>query len=265
MFHYFNKLNIIKAAIASKNGAKLLTAIILSMTTAPLAAFDIVPTDLTAGQQYRLVFTSSDRRDATSAAIGDYNTFVNDLANTALTETVQAATTWTAIVSTPTVDARDNTNTDNTAPDDAFGNGTGVPIYRINGSAMTVQRIADDNADLWDGLLALSVGFNEFGGIDALHGNWTGTLTDGTGNTGLELGSTGNARTAIKNSASSTWIFGAAFGQTNDQRIYGISSILTVEGEVAAVPEPSTYMLMGSMLMTAGVLRRRQQRAHIQR
>ena len=42
--------------------------------------WSLVPTGLNTGDQFRLIFLSSTKRDATSTAIDDYNTFVQTLA-----------------------------------------------------------------------------------------------------------------------------------------------------------------------------------------
>ena len=78
---------------------------------------DIVLPTLPPGTQYRLAFVTSATRDATSANIADYNTFVSTFANN---QPILAAfgTTWSVIGSTPTVSARANTMTDPTPAGD---------------------------------------------------------------------------------------------------------------------------------------------------
>ena len=92
-----------------------------------------VPTDLNPGDPYVLAFVSSTVRDGTSSNIGDYNNFVQGLADTAGIGQAQGLT-WKAIASTATVDARDNVGN--------FGN---VPVYLLDGTTV----IADSFSDLW--------------------------------------------------------------------------------------------------------------------
>ena len=87
------------------------------------AAIVTTPTDLSFGDQYRLAFVTSTTRDPTSSDIGVYNMFVTTAANTQA-DLVALGTTWTAIGSTFTTDARDNTGTNPSS--------TGVPIYRLS-------------------------------------------------------------------------------------------------------------------------------------
>ena len=97
-----------------------------------------VPFDLNLGDEYRLLFVTTSVTDATSADIADYNAVVAADA-AAVPELDALGTTFTAVASTATVDALDNTMTD---PSPAGA--TGVPIYLVNGF-----RFADDYDSLW--------------------------------------------------------------------------------------------------------------------
>ena len=110
-----------------------------------------VPTGLNPGDQYRLAFVTSTTRDATSTVIADYNAFVTGVAN-AVTDLAALGTTWTAIASTQTVNARDNTSTDPTT------DGTGHSIFLLDG-----DKLADDYVDLWDGSIDTSLTVDQFG------------------------------------------------------------------------------------------------------
>ncbi len=94
------------------------------------------PEGLEPGDQYRLIFTTSQKRDATSANIDDYNNFVQSVADSS-PEVAAWGLEWRAIVSTPTVDAVGNTGTDWRVED-------GIPIYRVDGALAY-----EDNHDLW--------------------------------------------------------------------------------------------------------------------
>ncbi|CCQ53010.1 MULTISPECIES: hypothetical protein [Crocosphaera] len=99
-------------------------------------ALTLIPSDLNPGDQYRLVFVTSTTRNALSTQISDYNAFVDATAKAEDSLLKDLDTTWNAIGSTSTVDARDNTNTN---PEENIG----VPIYLIDGN-----RVANNNADL---------------------------------------------------------------------------------------------------------------------
>lgn len=232
-----------------------LSALTLSATAASAAPIT-VPIGVT--EPYRLAFLTSIGRGAESSNIADYNAFVTGVAD-AVTELAALGTDWFAIASTPTVDARDNTGTNPSA--------TGVPIFLLDGT-----KLADDNADLWDGTVDTRLHVLETGVL--LSGNgpiaWTGTNTDGTGFDGNELGSPAQCGFAclvfgddpisvaeIGNSAflSGVWISaggGINFEQDADHRFYAISGLITNQ-----VPEPGVLGLFGIGLLGLGVARRR--------
>ena len=93
------------------------------------------------GDTYRLIFTTSTTRNATSSNVADYNAFVNAAAAGSSAFPNLGDATWYAIASTPTVDARDNTLTNKAVPhpDAAF--------YLTDGSTL----FAGNNNDLWSG------------------------------------------------------------------------------------------------------------------
>ncbi len=121
------------AAVAVIGWGALLVA-----PTVASAQIVTTPVGLSPGDQYRLGFVTITKRDASSSNIADYNDFVTTAANSE-PDLLALGATWTAIGSTSTVDARDNTGTNPTS--------TGVPIYLLDG----ISKIADNNADLWDG------------------------------------------------------------------------------------------------------------------
>ena len=100
------------------------------------------PEGLESGDEYRLMFVTSDRRNATSADIADYDAFVQSLADAA-PEVGSWGLTWQAVVSTPTIDARDHIGSN---PEVSAG----VPIYRLNGT-----QIFDNYSHMWDDSLII--------------------------------------------------------------------------------------------------------------
>lgn len=101
---------------------------VLAATSQLSAEVMLQPPGLEAGDPYRLIFTTSQRTDGLSADVADYNTFVQSVADAA-PEVGDWGLDWTAIVSTPTVDARDNSGTN------PLIDGVGVPIYRVTDSS----------------------------------------------------------------------------------------------------------------------------------
>ena len=126
--------------------------------------------DFTTGQSFRLLFITSDTRNAASADIGTYNLAVQDTASNATGSGMPIADfshQFRALISTPEVDARDNTAT----------TGNGVPIYWLNG-----DKVADDYDNFYDGEWDSQIGKNEHG-IDIADTTlvWTGSNSAGIG------------------------------------------------------------------------------------
>ena len=209
-------------------------------TTAVAAPIFTTPTGLTAGDQYRLAFVTSTTRDATSTDIADYNAFVTAAAE-AVTALDDLGTTWKVIGSTATVDARDNTST---APSD----GAGVAIYLLDGTT----KIADDNADLWDGTIDNFLNFSETGTAGIAADVFTGTkLTGENVGWGQTLGGANplGIRTGRTTATNLSWVYHTLKSKTDDLHFYALSGILTAAPATAA-PEPATLTLFGLGLLS---------------
>jgi len=186
-----------------------------------------VPAGLQPGDQYRLVFLAIGDSVATSSDIAQYNTIVTLSAN--VNPALKAlGTTFSVIGSTATVDARDNTGTNPTL-------GVGVPIYRLDG-----LRVADNNADLWDGSIANPILY-QANGVARPVEVWTGSGVDGRRDPwdgGSSFGTT-HPTFGFANMAGSGWVYAGSqydgFGRS--YTYYGMSGVLTV------VPEPSSIVL----------------------
>jgi hypothetical protein len=195
-----------------------------------------VPTDLNPGDQYRLIFTSSSTTDATSTSIATYNTFVTGVA-LSVPQLAALSTTWTAIGSTDSIDARDNTGTNPNVS-------TGVPIYQLNNT-----RFVNNNTALWTDNIITPLTISETGATIPSGSVWTGTNTDGTewnnGGFGpvLGLGDSSNLNgpiSGVTNDVFAGWVTFSSGDLPNVQHyMYGLSGILTVP-----VPEPSTVALL---------------------
>ena len=119
-----------------KRNITLFTAIAAAAAFAPTAhAAIIAPLD---GETvYRVIFKYSTAMPNTSTDIAVYNTLLDAEGDAEL------VSTWRAVASTPTVDARDNTST--TATDGLAASGD-VPIYNTKG-----EFVWSGNAAMWNG------------------------------------------------------------------------------------------------------------------
>jgi hypothetical protein len=210
-----------------------------------------IPTGLNPGDTYRLAFVTSTTRDATSTDIADYNAFVTAAANSqgAL---AALATTWTAIASTATVDARDNTNTVQTSA----GGSNGVPIFLLNDT-----ELVDGYDNLWDATINTALRISEDGSTlpipDLLNipVAWTGTGTPGIGFISGELGN-GSAATGAIFLSGPEWRSSLFLTvNTTSNHLYAISGTLTVAA--ATIPEPGPLSLLALGLVGLGFWRRK--------
>ena len=98
----------------------------------------LLPSGFTAGNQFRLLWVTDGSRTAGSTLIRDYNNHVRNDANHSSVDGVVRGfrNELTALASTPSDTARDNTGT----------TGTGVPIYWLGGA-----KVADNYTDFYDG------------------------------------------------------------------------------------------------------------------
>ena len=142
-----------------------------ALTNEVLASWSLTPAGLAVGDQFRLIFLSSTKRNALSTDIADYNTFVQDRAAAGHADIRAYSGGFGVIGCTAAVDARDNTAT----------TGTGVPIYWLDGA-----KVADDYADFYDGSWADEVNDKDESGADAHDTSqednypFTGCQNDGT-------------------------------------------------------------------------------------
>ena len=125
------------------------------------------PPGVMPGDPFRVMFVTSGTRNAMSSNIADYDAFVQGFAPAGL------STSWRAIGSTHSVDARDHTGT---VPGT---DGTGIPLFNMHG-----ELIAESYAHLWgtgfphqSGTLDLAnaVTYDESGVSLGFVEVWTGT------------------------------------------------------------------------------------------
>ena len=104
--------------------------------------WDLLPEgrDWKHGDRFRLMFITSNSRDAISVNIDDYNTFVREAAAGGHSSIQEYSSSFRVLASTAAIDARDNTGT-------TWSNeNRGVPVYWLEGT-----KAADDYPDLYDG------------------------------------------------------------------------------------------------------------------
>ena len=114
-------------------------AALQSGVTVVPADWSLIPSGLSHGDEFRLLFVSSTGRNASSDSIATYNTWIQNRAAAGHTDIQDYSSTFTAVGSTAAVDARDNTHTTYTSSD------KGVPIYWLNGN-----KVADHYEDFYD-------------------------------------------------------------------------------------------------------------------
>ena len=102
--------------------------------------WSLKPSGLGVGDEFRLIFLSSTKRDASSSSIGTYNTWIQARAAAGHDDIQAYSDGFTVVGCTSAKDARDNTSTTYTSTD------KGVPIYWLNGS-----KVADEYEDFYDG------------------------------------------------------------------------------------------------------------------
>ena len=126
----------------------------------------LIPSGVQAGEQFRLIIATSGGTKAESSDIATYNAWVQGLVAKGHAGIRPYASAFTALGSTATTDARDNTHT----------TGTGVPIYWLNGN-----KVADDYADFYDKSWDDETNpRNEKGSAASGTSFWTGSNHDGT-------------------------------------------------------------------------------------
>lgn len=179
----------------------------------------VVPTSLSPGESYRLAFLTSGTRNAESTDIADYNAFASAAAN-AIPELQALETSWFAIASTETVDARDNTGT--APPGD-------VPVFLLNDTML-----AASYDDLWDWSIAVPFDYTELcASAEGSVNIWTGTGGFGTADQALGVDSPTIGSRALTESAQ--WVRNGATVSSANHSFYVISDLI----EVPATPTES--------------------------
>ena len=201
--------------------------------------WSLIPTGLSTGDKFRLLFLSSAKRNASSTDIADYNTFIQTRAAAGHTDIQDYSADFRAVGCTADTDARDNTKTTYTTTD------KGVPIYWLNGA-----KAADEYEDFYDGSWDDEANDKNESGTNGLDtsqiSNYpvTGCDHDGTENfTGSNLsralGAAGGTKVGRPNSSNALHgplSSNAVTGTANTRPMYGLSAVF----QVAADTTPPT-------------------------
>ena len=227
----------------------LITVISALFFLAGSSQADIIsPIGFNPGDPYRIVFVTEGTRDATSSDIAVYDTFVTSEANMPGSLTASLATNWRVIGSTPTVDAKIHT-----ATDDSPAGINSVPIFLVDGTT----KIADDYDDLWDSSIDSPLNLDQFGSTAGTQLVWAGTRGGGLRSTNQALGNRNEffgftSLVGTTESSATAWIISEEQSDNLSYPYYSISDELT------AVPEPSSLLCLG--LFGLGVAGRRRRR-----
>lgn len=192
-----------RQAVAALAGLAWLTVV---AQAAPLP----IPADLVPGQKYQLAFVTSGQTTATSADVSFYNQFVQ----TAASSVGWGGVSWRAIVSTPSIDARNNAVV-----------GAATPVYNLQ-----LARVADNFADFWDSSHAAAINVSETG-VFVVAPAWTGSTAAGVGEAGKTLGNAGvdqMGRSGAPGLTTSQWASLSAAALISPLRVYALSPELTV-------------------------------------
>ena len=216
-----------------------------TVANAVLAGWSLTPTGLAVGDQFRLLFLSSTKRDATATDIATYNTFIQTRAAAGHTDIQAYSAGFRVVGCTAATDARDNTETT------YISTAKGVPIYWLNGA-----KAADEYEDFYDGSWDDEANDKNESGTDAhdtsqeANWPWTGCNHDGTearqfaGTVSRGLGTTVGNEVRYGRPDSSTVDHGPLNGLQNGPKaenrpLYGLSALFQVAAAVV-VNNPAT-------------------------
>ena len=217
----------------------LLSFAVLNSTSAKADLLSLIKSQCNTlgATQYQIAFVTSDGTTATSGNIQDYNNFVSAEAlsgSNYLSDFVPAGTTWKAIASTQAVDAINNAPT--------YGN---IPLFNTLGSMIQPRSDYIWQADDHPLNLPLFL-FTQYG-TQLATPTWSGTKPNGRADVSFYLGNP-YAMTVCGTTIGleSEWISESTDRSDIEFPLYALSSPI-------AIPEPSTFTLLGSALLGLGL------------
>ena len=240
-----------------------------TVANAVLAGWSLTPTGLAVGDQFRLLFLSSTKRDATATDIATYNTFIQTRAAAGHADIQAYSAGFRALGCTSDgrgtmrgggVDARDNTETT------YISTAKGVPIYWLNGA-----KAADEYEDFYDGSWDDEANDKNESGTDAhdtsqtANWPWTGCNHNGTelrrfaGAVSRGLGTTVGIPNEVRYGRpdSSTVDHGPLNGLQNGPKaenrpLYGLSALFQVAAAGGVNNPPTVATAIPDQSATAG-------------
>lgn len=175
------------------------------------------------GETYHLVFTTSTQRNARATDITVYDDFIQQAADAAgigLGSSI-GDISWKVLGSTPTVDAINHV-------------GVMGPVYRLDD-----QRIANDEADLFDGQIQVDMDLTELLTTAPSGTVYTGSNDDGTASS--PIGSSVSTRLGQPRTLTD-WLRSAFLvGSQSSRPFYAISEPLTTPCPIVNVTQSVTY------------------------
>ena len=207
-----------------------------TVTNTVPADWSLIPTGLSTGDKFRLLFLSSTTSAVSSTDIADYNTFIQTRAAAGHTDIRAYSAGFRVVGCTAAVDARDNTKTTYTTTD------KGVPIYWLNGA-----KAADQYEDFYDGSWDDEANDkNESGtnGPDTSEaGNWplTGCSHDGTEQWPLGASQVSVGRPNSSGSGHGPLFANAQITSGVSSLLYGLSAVFEVAAAVVVPNNPPAF------------------------
>jgi hypothetical protein len=242
---------VVGGSLMHKSILASLLAAAVALPATPLMATVILPTGLTPGSQYQLIFVTADTHDAVNPSVGAYNPFAASEAAIGVPFGLPSGLTWNAVVSTVSVSANSN------APSFA-----GIPVYDTHGDLVA---FSSTSAGLYLLPLSHAPDFTQRG--DFLQTNvWTGGAATSPAlpptpqpiGTPFSFDLTKTVEAfGLSTEVGFRWLYadnstdysgppGVTTSPVLDS-IYALSTPITVPA-----PEPATITLMGSALLLMG-------------
>ena len=207
----------------------VLAVICYAFFTSQSFAISTEPSGLPPNTEYRLMFLTDGKVDATSSDIATYNSLVESegLAATGISG-------WTAIASTETVDVITNTSTQTST--------SGIAVYLIDD---TNKLLAPNYATLWGGSIQALLNVTPTDQLitdPSEAQTWTGSTSAGLPFATGELGNASdNAYRGLSSATDTRWAGYVNLSKVADRRLYGISPVLRSPSAATPVPTLSTY------------------------
>ena len=194
------------------------------------ADWALKPAAVAAGGRFRLLFVSSTKRDATSTDIADYNAHVQTAAAAGHADIQAYSADFTAVGSTATVNARDNTLTRDADPD--------APIYWLSTTADRSE-VATGYADFWAST-PTSLSWNDTSARSESGAATTFATTDTAVFVGTDRDGTTPNLFELGNGTATVWgwrldtanqrLRGSSIEKTEERRFLALSPIFRVAG-----------------------------------